>query len=187
MRTPSLALSLLPMVLSLFACGGGAAPASAPSSGDAPAAATSTAAAPVSAPPAASDGIDLEKRAEAGFTISLPKGAKEFHRNVTGTLTQLDYTFPLDAQNMRAIEVHVALGVNISETSLDGAVRTATMVGGDVASKKEVAPGTFLVVKKPEGESQHVLFFAPKGTAKCNGPAKYVATLTAICSSLQIR
>ena len=60
------------------------------------------------------------------------------------------------------------------------------MTGGEVDSKKEVAPGSFLVVKKPEGLSRRVAFFAKGGVAKCDGPAKYVATLTAICGSLEV-
>ena len=177
-------LATLALFSMLTACGASTPPASTPASADAPPAAS---AAPVSADvPAATDGIDLEKHAEPGFSLQLPKGAKQFHKSVLGDLTQIDFTAPLDPQGMNALEAHVNLGENAGAASLDEAVRTATMMGAkDVLSKKEIG-GRFLVVKGVEGTSQWAFLFTKDGMVKCNGPAKYVATLTAMCASFEL-
>jgi len=186
LRPAALALPLLASLLCACAASTEAGPPPGTPASAPPSPPAAVEAAP--APPAASDGIDLQSLKEAGFSISLPKGAKQFSKSAVGSLTMLDYTSPLDAQNLRALEAHVALGANAGEDTLDAAVRRATTAGGEVASKQEVAPGRFLVVKKPEGESAYVFFFVKGGgSAKCNGPAKYVATLTAMCRSFEVR
>jgi hypothetical protein len=177
-------LAILALFSMLNACGASTPPASPPASSEAPPAAS---AAPASADvPTATDGVDLEKHAEPGFSVLLPKGAKQFNKNVLGGLTQIDFTAPLDPAGMNALEAHVNLGENAGAASLDEAVRSATMIGTkEVLSKKEIG-GRFLVVKGIDGTSQWAFLFTKGGMVKCNGPAKYVATLTAMCASFEV-
>ncbi len=70
------------------------------------------------------------------------------------------------------------------------AVKVATMTGGkELVGKKAIKNG-FIVLKKPRGITQELWVFqndkGKKLAAKCNGPAKELKTLMAICGSLRV-
>jgi len=73
---------------------------------------------------------------------------------------------------------------------LADAVQFATMMGSkNVAEKKALAPGSFLVVKSATGVVEDVFVFV-KGKhgpvhAKCSGPASELDRLVTMCSSLR--
>lgn len=116
-----------------------------------------------------------------GYSVKIVKGSKTLAKDTYSHT----YSYPLPGG---LFEYNVAIG-KIDAANLDAAVKNATMIGStEIADKKELSKGTFLVVKAPQGKLQevHVFTKGKKGalSAKCAGPAEGKDTLIEICSSL---
>ena len=113
--------------------------------------------------------------ADMGVALKIPEGARTLQAGARGT------TYSLALGRLHEINVQVT---GISESSLDGAQRTATMFGGTVAEATE-RDGKFEVVLSPQGVLQTVHTFAAGKSVKCTGPRDRLELLREICGSLR--
>lgn len=123
-----------------------------------------------------------EKKDEAfGYSIQIPKGAKELQKNDMAHT----YSLPLPG-GLYEYNIHLTNAENGDLASLE---RMATMMGGkELTEKKELEGGGFLVVKKPRMKMVE-MFVSKKGkkpvTAKCLGPEGEAKKVQEICTSLK--
>lgn len=145
-----------------------------------PAVSPTVAPTPPPAPPANVE-LTVQEDTVFGYTVRLPKGAKELAKDDMAQTYSL--TLPDGANELN---LHLS---HAGATSLDDAVATATMMGSkSVIEKQEMGTDGWLVVKAPQGPIQEVWMFR-KGkttpvTAKCTGPATALGTLKLMCTSL---
>lgn len=154
-----------------------------PIAAEPPPAASPTVAPTPTPPPVPTANVELTVQEDAafGYTVRLPKGAKELAKDDMAQTYSL--TLPDGANELNLHLTHAGA------TSLDDAVATATMMGSkSVIEKQEMGTDGWLVVKAPQGPIQEVWVFR-KGkttpvTAKCTGPATALGTLKLMCTSL---
>lgn len=125
-------------------------------------------------PPAAITLSDVTV-ADMGVALKIPEGARTLQASAAST------TYSLPLGGLHEINVQV---MGFSEDSLDGAQRSATMLGGTVAEANE-REGAFEIVLAPRGVLQTVHTFAAGKSVKCTGPRDRLELLREICSSLR--
>ena len=156
-----------------------AAPAAAKPINSVPAAKTAKAA------PAIQTAVPLSRVADksVGGSLLLPTGSKTMREMAE----QHDWWYQPKGS---AIGYSTTLTAVWSASDMAQAVKVATMTGGkELVGKKAIKNG-FIVLKKPRGITQELWVFqndkGKKLAAKCNGPAKELKTLMAICGSLRV-
>lgn len=128
----------------------------------------------VARPPAAITLSDVTV-ADMGVALKIPAGARTLQASAAST------TYSLSLGGLHEINVQV---MGFSEDSLDGAQRSATMLGGTVAEANE-REGAFEIVLAPRGVLQTVHTFAAGKSVKCTGPRDRLELLREICISLR--
>lgn len=112
---------------------------------------------------------------DMGVAVKIPEGARTLRASAAST------TYSLSLGGLHEINVQV---MGMAEDSLEGAQRSATMLGGTVAEANE-RNGGFEVVLAPQGVLQTVYGFAASKSVKCAGPRERLELLREICGSLR--
>lgn len=127
--------------------------------------------------------LELKKDADWGYQIKIPKGAKTLQN------TDLMQTYSrVLSDGMVEINVNLA---KVGASSLDQAVRDATMMGQKKIEKKETREGGgYVVIKEPQGIVQEAWVFleGKKGPVrlKCSSPVEHKDLMMEIVRSFAV-